>query len=455
MRRILALCALLAVTSCAGGSEAASRSIVPYRPGLESAATIPKPKIQHILLLIQENRTFDNLFGTYTSITKGSKVDGTKTGTLHNGTVIPLRKRPLQTPIGLTNRHSAFEIAWDQGKMDGFDLVPVPGYPSTYVYQYVDPNDVKPYWTLARRYALADHMFQTQGSGSYVAHQDLIAAGTKVNGWKACGNLPCSLMDQPSNNPWGCDAPPGTVTSLITANRTFLRGKGPFPCLEYATLRDLLDAHAVSWRYYVPPFGLTWEASYWNGFDSIHGVRYGDEWHTNFPTTNTLFSDIEEGNLASMAWVIPDGQNSDHPGIPGDSGPSWVAQVVNAVGRSRYWNSTAILVVWDDWGGFYDHVPPPQIDYQGLGFRVPLLVISPYAKHGYVSHTRYEFGSIVKFIEQNWHLGSLDATDTHSASISDMFDFSQKPSTFVPISAKYSRSYFERQRPSNVPVDNE
>jgi phospholipase C len=417
----------------------------------DAAASGTTPKITHVILMIQENRTFDNLFATFSA-----KADGTTTGVTHNGVTIPLKKNPLQIAVGLVNRHSDFERAYDKGKMDGFDLVPVkPGYPATFVYQYVDPQNIQPYWTLARQYALADHMFQTQGSGSYIAHQDLVAAGTPVTNWKPCGNLACSLMDQPSNTPWGCDAPNGTVTSLITADRKYLAGQGPFPCMTYTTLADLLDKRGLSWRYYVAPFGQTWEASFWNGFDSIRKIRYSSEWQTNFIPTKSIFTDIRAGRLSAMSWVIPDGQNSDHPGIAGDSGPSWVAQVVNAVGESQYWKSTAVIVVWDDWGGFYDHVKPPQVDYQGLGFRVPLIVISPYAKHGYISHTRYEFGSILKFIEQNWQLGSLHATDSHANSIADMFDFAQMPRKFTPISAKYSRSFFEHQPPSNLPVDDE
>ena len=141
----------------------------------------------------------------------------------------------------------------------------------------------------------------------------------------------------------------------------------------------------------------------------IYPVRYGSEWQTNIssPETN-IFSDISNGRLAAMSWVIPDLENSDHPSSGTDTGPSWVASVVNAIGESSYWPTTAIVVVWDDWGGFYDHEPPPFIDnWGGLGFRVPMLILSPYAREtsssqpGYISHTQYEFGSILKFVEEN------------------------------------------------------
>ena len=134
---------------------------------------------------------------------------------------------------------------------------------------------------------------------------------------------------------------------------------------------------------------------------------------------------------------------------------SWVASIANAVGKSQYWKSTAIVVVWDDWGGWYDHVKPPHLDYQGLGFRVPMLVISPYARRAYVSHTQYEFGSIVRFIEDTFSLGRLGTTDTRATSISDTLDLTQPPRRFVPIQAPRSREFFLTMKPSGLPVDDE
>ena len=167
---------------------------------------------------------------------------------------------------------------------------------------------------------------------------------------------------------------------------------------------------------------------------------------------------------SSDLWVIPDRPTSDHPdpGPDGDTGPSWVASLVNAVGESSYWKSSAIVVVWDDWGGFYDHVAPPLTDHWGgLGFRVPMLVISPYAvkgsgsKGGYISHTPYEFGSILRFIEDDFSLGSLGRTDARATSMVDCFDFTQSPRKFVQIPSSFSRRYFEHRRLSTVPVDTE
>ena len=160
--------------------------------------------------------------------------------------------------------------------------------------------------------------------------------------------------------------------------------------------------------------------------------------------------------------MIPDNEDSDHYALIGgkivDNGPDWVASIVNAVGQSSYWDSTAIIVLWDDWGGFYDHVPPPHMDYVGLGFRVPMIIVSPYAKKGYVAHTQYEFGSLLKFIEVTFGLGSLGTTDVRANNINDAFNFKQKPRPFVPIqllNKNHDRTYFLHRPPSNEPVDSE
>ncbi|HEY5426593.1 MAG TPA: alkaline phosphatase family protein [Candidatus Tumulicola sp.] len=429
------------IVACAGGTNGESPSgPLPLAKSNPARVRDTQP-ITHVVVVIQENRSFDNLFATYPG------ADGATTGLNYNGKTIRLKKRPLKSNLDLNNSHLAWDVDYDGGKMDGFGLVFVNGRRCVCAYQYVDPTQIAPYWTMAQQYVLADHMFQTQSSGSFTAHQDLIRGDTAINSSE-------SLVDFPSRGPWGCDAPSGTKTTLLTSTGQYLVDKGPFPCLSYATLRDLLDAKSVSWKYYTPSVHVN-GGDFWSAFDAIDAVRYGPEWSTNVSTPETkIFSDIKKGSLASVTWIVPDAANSDHPKFSRkDTGPSWVAQVVDAIGESPYWNNTAIFVTWDDWGGWYDHVAPPQLDYNGLGFRVPLLVVSPYAKAGYVSHTQYEFGSILKFIEDNWSLGNLGTTDVRANSLDDVFNFSQTPLPFNPIPAKYSKSYFQHQRPSNQPLD--
>jgi phospholipase C len=220
----------------------------------------------------------------------------------------------------------------------------------------------------------------------------------------------------------------------------------------------LLDAAGVSWKYYSPPV-VGGSGALWNAFDAIKAVRNGSEWGVNVTDSDTqIFTDISNGALPAVSWVIPDRDNSDHPESPSYNGPSWVASVVNAVGQSSYWQNSAVIVLWDDWGGFYDHVPPKFFDqWGGLGFRVPMIVISPYALGGsssspYVSHTQYEFGSVLKFVEQTFSLGN---TDKRATSIVDCFDFMQQPRSFSVIPSAYHRTFFEHQKPSNLPVDTE
>jgi phospholipase C len=262
---------------------------------------------------------------------------------------------------------------------------------------------------------------------------------------------------------------------FLTNAGTFVQN-GPRPCFgkAYITLRDTLDAKNLSWKYYVPgKINGPFDTDIWSAFDSVRAVRYGPEWGTKvvWPSTpdgtSLIFDDIAKGRLAAVSWVIPDACNSDHPGnftseCGGrvDTGPSWVASVVNAIGTSQYWNSTAIVVVWDDWGGFYDHVPPPQASSQaqvgGPGFRVPMIVVSPYAHQGAVLNQVYGFGSIVRFVEDTFGLPSLNTTDAISRDFAaDAFDFRRKPRKFVPIAAKYSQHFFQHQAPSGLPVDTE
>ena len=467
-----------AIAACAGGGA----------PGTASGALPPAPgaskksgTIQHLIIVIQENRSFDNLFATFPN------ADGTTTGQaaamppslqkscpspVPQATSIPLTKTTL-VGAGFPNNFgegndlnhvwNGYQTDYDGGKMDGFDLTGFgpdgSGSPAcTYPYQYVDPNQIKPYWNMAKQYVLADHMFQTQGSGTFTAHQDLIAGGTMVDSTD-------SVIDNPTWFPWGCDSLQSTVTSLLTTAGKYLQDQGPRPCMTYETMRDLLDAGSVSWKYYAvavqKPGGKDHgdTPGIWSAFDAIKAVRYSSEWGKNVTKSDTLiFKDITNGTLPAVSWITPDAQNSDHPqerikGKLVDTGPSWVASIVNSVGKSKYWNSSAVIVLWDDWGGFYDHESPAFLDNMGgLGFRVPMIVISPYVIAP-VEHTQYEFGSILRFIEENWGLGSLGTTDVRATSIGNIFNLKAKPRPFQPLTAKYPLSFFLHQKPSGIPPD--
>ncbi|MBV8532005.1 MAG: hypothetical protein JO104_11875 [Candidatus Eremiobacteraeota bacterium] len=449
------------LSACSGGSNGAL-SLPPNSSVHHRSGSTP---IQHIVLMIQENRTFNDFFAGFPGATSSKTgYERVKNGKTYKREQIPLTEVDLNNDKDLTHLYAAYMTAYRDGHMDGFNLIRSLAsgkHEGKAPYQYVNPSDLQPYWTMASEYALADEMFQTQGSGSFTAHQELIRGGTELDSSD-------SLIDDPTTSAaWGCDSPQGALTSLITTSLKYRRDKGPFPCSNdfpssqgYETLADLLDAHSVSWKYYTPQFQKGTDSALWNAFDVIWRVRNGAEWGTNvtWPQTN-IFNDISNGTLPAMSWVIPDADNSDHPGMHADTGPSWVASVVNAIGGSSYWNSTAIIVVWDDWGGFYDPVPPPPLDNQGgPGFRVGMIVVSPYTPQGascagQVAHTVYEFGSIVRFIEDTWDLGRLGTTDGTATSIANMFNFTQSPCAFHSIGSKYSRAFFLHQNPSGAPVD--
>ncbi len=451
----LGLTVALGVAGCSGNSMPSNAGAVPTVSVGSSARTGGSSAyIAHVIVMIQENRSFDDLFATFPG------ADGATEGRMRTpsgGDVYIKLKRSHLDSLDLGHQHFTFEHEYARGRMDGFNHVSltlrrgvkVPA--GKYAYRYVNPSEIREYWDIAKQYVLGDHMFSTQGSSSFTGHQDLIAGGTPVGNGR-------NVIDFPVPSSWGCDASPGTVTSLITSTGKYLKSKGPYPCFSYRTIRDLLDARSVSWLY----FTNTLNGAVWNAFEAINAVRNGPEWTTNIVQPQTkIYDAISNGTLPAVSWVIPDSLDSDHPGSHSDTGPSWVASVVNAIGESSYWPSTVIIVVWDDWGGEFDNVAPPQLDGQGLGFRVPMLLVSPYAREtsssqpGYVAHSQYEFGSILRLVEDTWGLGRLGTTDQRAASLIDCFDFAQQPRRFTPIPTTYSKSYFERRPSSNMPVDSD
>ena len=241
-----------------------------------------------------------------------------------------------------------------------------------------------------------------------------------------------------------------------------------YPCYEHPTLTDLLDAKRLSWRYYAPSAG-----SIWTGPDAIQHMCQpqmqngqlactGSAWNNVIIPQTQVLTDIANNQLAAVTWVIPNGRASDHAVSNDGSGPAWVASIVNAIGQSSYWSNTAIIITWDDWGGWYDHVAPPQVlancDQWGCGyvygFRVPLIVVSPYALAAHISHTPHDFGSILRFIEETFGLPSLGYADAHADNLSDCFNFNQTPLKFQTIPSALGAEYFlNDQRPPTDPDD--
>ena len=182
----------------------------------------------------------------------------------------------------------------------------------------------------------------------------------------------------------------------------------------------------------------------WSSYQAIRHIYYGQDWTNDVITPqNRILTNVKNGTLANMTWVMPTCSTSDHAGCGSNKGPAWVASVVNTIGQSKFWKSTAIFVFWDEWGGWYDHVAPPYVDYDGLGMRVPLLIISPFAKKNYVSHVQYEHGSLLRFAEDQFGLGRLSAADARANSPeTDAFNFKRRPRKFRPFTASEPADYF-------------
>jgi phospholipase C len=367
-----------------------------------SAQTIP---IQHIVIIIKENRSFDHLFGRFpgangaTTGLAGSKKIHLKHATLVQGKVAH----------GWSNSLEAI----DHGKMDGFYRYA----PHHAAYVQFHQTDIPNYWMYAQNFVLADNFFSSMYGGSFPNHLYFAAADSDD-----ISDNPTGETQRPAA--WGCDSNPGTEAP--TRNPSTGKYSHTFPCVDIPTLPDEMNAAGLSWRYYSAT--STQYGYIWSVLDAINHIRNGDQWDTNVLPVNNFETDVQT-QLADVTWITPPGNYSDHPGPKLNLcvGEGWSVQIINAIMNSPFWNSTAIFLVWDDFGGFYDHVPPPTVDYFGLGIRVPLLVISPYVKAGTVQHGVSEVTSLLSFSEKVFNLPPITQRDKKANDLMNMFNFNQQP----------------------------
>lgn len=364
-------------------------------------------KIQHVVFIVKENRTFDNYFGTFPG------ANGATSGMISTGRVIPLGHAPDKTPRDISHAYDAAVTAIDGGRMDKFDLIAGGNQNGDYLAytQYVEA-DMPNYFSYARNFVLADNMFSSLTGPSFPNH--LYTVGAQSGG----------AINNPRNSQgrWGCDAPSNSDVEVMddAGNRSFT-----VPCFDFQTLADSLQNAGLSWKYYAPNPG---DSGYiWSALNAIRHIRLTSLWNTNVAHWSQFAIDAANGQLPAVSWLVVGGGMSEHPPSSVCAGENWTVQQLNAIMQGPLWNSTAIFLTWDDFGGFYDHVPPPKVDNFGFGPRVPLLIISPYAKAGYISHTLYEFSSVLKFIETRYGLHQLTTRDAEANDLFDSFNFQQNP----------------------------
>jgi phospholipase C len=374
--------------------------------GLSLAGNVDaqSPQFQHIIIIVQENRTPDNLFGASGLPGLDAQVNGAKS-------------RPVSLSKGNDFNHThAGYLAEVNGK-----------YPER-ARDYVG-SGADPYWDMAAQYGFANRMFQTNQGASYPAHLFLVAGSSAPS-----DDSDLFVFDETGHSPkYGCKAPPGTVVPTIAPDGTL---GSIYPCFDRSSMIDLLVDADLTWKYYAAP-----RQHIWNAPDSLSTYTTSPNIVLNPPQ---VLNDIANGVLANVSWVTPAKAYSDHPATSDGSGPAWVASIVNAVGQSAYWPNTAIIVTWDDWGGFYDHVPPLANNTGWCteycyGFRVPLLVISAYTPPGYVDNNVHDFGSILHFVETNFGLGNIGPggwADSFADDLGGFFSTTVPARAFRPIEAR-------------------
>jgi phospholipase C len=444
---------------------------------------------QHIVIIYQENRTPDNLFqGLCTDRSMcPTPYDIQNFGTDREGHEVQLTQVSLGSPFDPDHSHHGFvqmcdlDTTTNECRMDGLRSSGCSTNKCSF--EYVNPADVAPYVSMARQYGWANFMFQTNQGPSAPSHQ-FIFAGTSA---PDAGDDDAAKFVSENPSGLGCLAPLNSIYKLIsphTAPNEFNLINNPLGtvCFSHDTMATLLDQHTpkLSWKYYTPGSNSIWTAPNWireicdpnDDYSQCTGL----EWKDNVDLVPAdVLTDIGACKLRNVIWVIPAGQNSDHPGPHGNTGgPSWVSSIVNKIGQSKctdtvndktltYWQDTAIFITWDDWGGWYDHEPPTllsvpqqgQGDYQ-YGFRVPLVVISAYTPRGYVNNRRHDFGSILRFVERNFGImeGALNFADQRATTdLTEFFDLNQSPRKFRHIRAPLGEEFFLNDKRPMEPPD--
>jgi phospholipase C len=400
-------------------------------PSVRATPNTSNP-IKHIVIMVKENRTFDDLFGTFPG------ANGATTYKDPHGKIHPLNHQPDRLFSDIAHDHPAFLTAYDHGKMDGFSKI-------IGAIQYINgkkvdeadsqfyQSDIPNYWQYAQTFAIPDHFFYTTQANSFPGHLFSIAATDDD-----VADIPVFQNPQYSRR-WGCDAPPSTTVREIHPDGSITHN---YPCFTFQSLGDLLTAQNISWKSYFPTKDQ--DGYEWNAYDAIKDIRETKQWQIHMADYTQFVTDAASGNLPTVSWLVQPHAVSEHPSYSMCAGENWTVQQINAIMQNTsLWNSTAIFLTWDDFGGLYDHVVPPVGSNKFLeyGFRAPLIVISPYVKPHYVDHTFYSFPSMLKFSEKVLNLPSLGGLDKNASGMFKLFNFSQQPLPSLVLKQRTCPSY--------------
>lgn len=413
MARSAAAGAGLFLSSCFGPRvSTAPRPRPSFGPAPGSVDT--RWPIDRVVYLMLENRSFDNLFGRF----PGAR--GTRTG-VRLGREVPLIRCPEWLPGDLAHDTPSWRASLNGGAMDGFAIG---AYGPTFAYSQFSQHDIPNYFYWGKEFVLCDNFFASVAGPSFPNHLFFIAgqAGGAIDNPE---NIRTRwLNDGRVFKSWGCDAFGEHVFVLAEDEGGNLIRRST--CFSFETVGQQLSERDIDWAFYsADPY----QAGYiWQSYSAIRDVFHDEElWDEHIWPVDDLMRDIEAGALPSVTWITPRYQLSDHPPFSTRHAHNWVTDVVNGIMRSSMWERVAIFITWDEWGGLYDHVAPPRIDRVDLGFRVPMLVISPFAKRGYVDDAFGEFSAPLRFIADNWGLAHLPGRIRRSHGFEHVFDFSQEP----------------------------
>ena len=416
-----------------------------------SPAIVPgETPIEHVVFIVKENRTFNNYFATYPGAegaTEGGTIRCTEDG-CEDGPVVRLKPAEDTQPHDLTHCFRCGLVAINDGKMNGFNWMngviptdaekaPLYGHDmSGYVYH--DRDTIPNYWAYADRFVLADHFFTSMYGPTLPEHLYAVAAQSNfIVDNKSTTDTPGNYCDDSTE--YATRFEPKDARSdaerIMELERRIARDDSSTYelgnywgrvrlCFDIEVLPDQLEEAGISWKYYAN------ENAWMNALQMIRHVRYSDMWSKVEPPEDFV-QDVRRGAMPQVSWIIPSESYNEHPG-GGKSvcaGENWTVHQVNTIMKSEYWESTLIVVVWDDFGGFYDPVAPPQYDIMGLGPRTPALIISPYTRSGdnpdggSVDETVYEFSSVLAFIEQLFGLEPMTDRDAEANPLLGALDF--------------------------------